>query len=374
MAGRNQDKTSEQRPALCLSGGGYRAMLFHAGAILRLSELGLLKTSPGLDGIASVSSVSGGSMTAAAASLNWNELSAGQTTGFVAAIQRLVNHTLIDPELLAKALLEGGVNKHITQRLDDLGLKDASLQSLPEHPNFIINATNMLTTVRWEFTRGHMGDYRTGYIANPELALSQAVSASAAYPPYLSPAHLNLKPSDFTPDTGTDCTSDGYRTAVKLTDGGIYDNLGLEAVWKDHQQLIVSDASAPTATETTLDDDWLHQSLRVIDIVDRQVSSLRKRMLMSRVEDGTLSAAYWNIADDIKNYPADNTLPCPIEQTTILAHMETDLEKKSAMQQQRLMNWGYALSDAAVRSYVLKEAAAPSEFPYPEAGVGSSDN
>jgi predicted acylesterase/phospholipase RssA len=28
--------------ALCLSGGGYRAMLFHAGAILRLNELGVL--------------------------------------------------------------------------------------------------------------------------------------------------------------------------------------------------------------------------------------------------------------------------------------------------------------------------------------------
>ncbi len=29
--------------ALCLSGGGYRAMLFHAGAIWRLIELGLLR-------------------------------------------------------------------------------------------------------------------------------------------------------------------------------------------------------------------------------------------------------------------------------------------------------------------------------------------
>ncbi len=28
---------------LCLSGGGYRAMLFHLGAIWRLNELGLLK-------------------------------------------------------------------------------------------------------------------------------------------------------------------------------------------------------------------------------------------------------------------------------------------------------------------------------------------
>lgn len=29
--------------ALCLSGGGYRAMLFHAGALRRLNELGWLR-------------------------------------------------------------------------------------------------------------------------------------------------------------------------------------------------------------------------------------------------------------------------------------------------------------------------------------------
>lgn len=34
---------AESGVALCLSGGGYRAMLFHAGAVLRLNEDGLLK-------------------------------------------------------------------------------------------------------------------------------------------------------------------------------------------------------------------------------------------------------------------------------------------------------------------------------------------
>jgi NTE family protein len=44
--------------ALCLSGGGYRAMLFHTGALWRLYEAGVLAD---LDRI---SSVSGGSITA----------------------------------------------------------------------------------------------------------------------------------------------------------------------------------------------------------------------------------------------------------------------------------------------------------------------
>ena len=39
--------------ALCLSGGGYRAMLFHLGALLRLNETGFLRK------LKRISSVSG---------------------------------------------------------------------------------------------------------------------------------------------------------------------------------------------------------------------------------------------------------------------------------------------------------------------------
>jgi hypothetical protein len=57
---------------LCLSGGGYRAMLFQAGALWRLNELGYL---PRLDRI---SSVSGGSITAGVLASRWNQLSFDQ--------------------------------------------------------------------------------------------------------------------------------------------------------------------------------------------------------------------------------------------------------------------------------------------------------
>src|SRR5436189_2626714 len=54
--------------ALCLSGGGYRAMLFHVGALWRLNEAGYL---PKLN---RVSSVSGGSITAGVLGLRWRPL------------------------------------------------------------------------------------------------------------------------------------------------------------------------------------------------------------------------------------------------------------------------------------------------------------
>lgn len=51
--------------ALCLSGGGYRPMMFHAGCLWRLNEAGMLAK------LNRVSSVSGGSITAGILGMNW---------------------------------------------------------------------------------------------------------------------------------------------------------------------------------------------------------------------------------------------------------------------------------------------------------------
>ena len=58
----------EEGTGLCLSGGGYRAMLYHVGAVLRLNELRLL--SP----LKEIASVSGGSITAGVLAHAWPRL------------------------------------------------------------------------------------------------------------------------------------------------------------------------------------------------------------------------------------------------------------------------------------------------------------
>src|SRR5579864_1635392 len=67
--------------ALCLSGGGYRAMVFHLGALWRLNELGLLPK------LARISSVSGGSITAGVLGMKWSRLNFNPSTGISSSYQ-----------------------------------------------------------------------------------------------------------------------------------------------------------------------------------------------------------------------------------------------------------------------------------------------
>ncbi len=64
--GAAQPERVEEGRALCLSGGGYRAMLFHLGALWRLYELRWLVS------LNRISSVSGGSIVAARLALKWS--------------------------------------------------------------------------------------------------------------------------------------------------------------------------------------------------------------------------------------------------------------------------------------------------------------
>ena len=68
------DREPDIGVGLCLSGGGYRAMLFHLGALLRLVELGYLGSKsrpPEFGKMERISSVSGGSITSAALGEKW---------------------------------------------------------------------------------------------------------------------------------------------------------------------------------------------------------------------------------------------------------------------------------------------------------------
>lgn len=365
--------------ALCLSGGGYRAMLFHLGGLLRLHELGYLAT------LKRISSVSGGSITAAQLALNWRAVtSTAETAPFFAKvvepIRRLASHTIDVGAVARGVLLPGSVSDRIQGAYREHLYGAATLQNLPsdgEGPRFVINASNMQSGALWRFMRPYMRDYRVGEVRNPTITIATAVAASSAFPPVLSPLVLSLEPRLFTPGSGTDLQREPYTSRVILTDGGVYDNLGLETAWKRYRTILVSDGGGQMQAAPRPPRDWLRHTKRVLDLVDNQVRALRKRQVISGYElprnsgdvawrDGT----YWGIRANIADYGLADPLPCPQGHTMLLAGVPTRLARVQDLVQERLINWGYAVCDAAMRRWVVTGASRPTGFPYPRAGVG----
>jgi len=363
----------EQGVACCLSGGGYRAMLFHVGSLWRINEAGLLPS------LKCVSSVSGGSITAAVLGVSWPDLHFGDdqvAQGFVSSVvaplRAFARHTI---DWLA--VVGGGLNPFGTiaesiaaaYRKHLFGHK--TLQDLPDSPVFVLNATNVQTSALWRFRKAYMGGYRTGLVHNPTLELAVAVGASSAFPPFLSPVHLDLAGQHFEPDKLADLPYPPYTTKVVLSDGGVYDNLGLEPVFKHYDTVLVSDGGQKIAAEPDPASDWARHAYRILDLVDNQVRSLRKRLLIGAYVDQSRKGAYWGIRTNIVNYQLKDALSCPHDKTLQLAAVPTRLEAIPDDLQERLINWGYAVCDAALRKHynVGDKIAPPRGFPYPGRGV-----
>jgi NTE family protein len=359
----------EEGTALCLSGGGYRAMLFHIGSLLRLNEMGLLEK---LDRI---SSVSGGSITAGVLGLNWNRLrfQNGVAQAFdsavVAPVRALASRTIDTSSIVGGALLPGSIADKVAGSYRKHLFGDATLQALPDRPRFVINATNVQSKALWRFSKPYMRDWRVGEVKEPKIGLATAVAASSAFPPFLSPLELDLDEKDYTPGSGYDLQRPPFTTQVVLTDGGVYDNLGLETAWKRYRTVLVSDGGGMYDAEPDPKRDWPHHIYRVFNLVDNQVRSLRKRQVMGSFVCGERKGAYWSVWTDIAEYEAAGALPCPAGKTMELAATPTRLKAMPPELQERIINWGYAVCDAAMRTRGGVQDARPPKFPY-AIGIG----
>ena len=344
---------------LSLSGGGYRAMLFHLGALIRLFELGLLKR------FDRISSVSGGSITSAKLGLEWARVNnrSDLFSRVVEPVRDLAGITIDVPSIAEGIFLPGSVSDRVAGHYRKHLFGDSTLQALPDEPRFVINATNVETGSLWRFSKPYMRDWQVGRIDNPQVPLADAVAASSAFPPVLSPFVLEVSPADFSlVEGGVDSS---FLSDITLTDGGVYDNLGLETVWKRYETVLVSEAGGPLALDASPPADWVRHARRVINIIHGQVSSVRKRQVIASFAQGERTGAYWGISSDVANYQLPDALPAPFARTQELAGVPTRLKRLDDEIQERLINWGYAICDTAVRKhYPQPEATAP-QFPYP---------
>lgn len=372
----DQGKEPEEGIALCLSGGGYRAMLFHAGVLWRLNEIGWL---PKLNRI---SSVSGGSITAGVLAMNWkkldfqNSIASNFADEIIKPIRKLANRTIDFSSVVIGTIWFGTIGDKLADAYREHLFDDTTLQDIVDEvpgvsPRFVFNATNVQSGVLWRFMKPYMRDYRVGEVKNPTVDLAAAIAASSAFPPILSPVELDLDPEDFTPGSGTDLQGDEFRTQVVLTDGGVYDNLGLETAWKRYKTILVSDAGGGFAAEADPHRDWVRHTTRVLFTIDNQVRSLRKRQVVESFKAKIRKGSYWSIGANLaEDYDLADALECPFEKTDLLAKLDTRLKKLDQATQEKLINWGYAVSDTGLRQYVDRELTPATDFPYRDVGIG----
>ncbi len=294
---------------LSLSGGGFRATVFHLGVLARLAEENWLEQ------VSFVSTVSGGTLCAGLVYSNCNfawPTSREFITNVIPRARDLLTTVDLQSELFWRALksplniFKARANYLSTLLQERWGIT-AKLCDLPRNPRWLINATTYETGKNWRFESFRMGDYVFGYSPDTMLPLSDAVAASAGFPGLIGALEVEtsryrwFKYPRSSPDTPrpqdqepaqkpTEPIQPAY-PRVHLWDGGVYDNFGLEGLvdfdtgWrKEIDFLVVSDASGKAKPETYRP--GVPALLRIITgIMMDQVRDLRARAILERMKN-----------------------------------------------------------------------------------------
>lgn len=306
----------QKRIGLALSGGGVRAMAFHAGVLEWLASKGLL------DNVAAVSTVSGGTLvTGLILRLNdWKWPSSERYLTHVLPRLRHVLTTVCLEREVWKLFLTKPMNwRYAFSRANVLAIAierswelDATLDVMESSFEWSLNGTSAETGRRFRFKQGRCGDYETGYASSASFRLAQAMAASAAYPVLIGPYRINASQMQWfkRPSYGGEASDEKpilppYQT-LHIIDGGLYDNLGMEPVFDvgaqslksgiDH--LIVSDAGAAFRRQP-LPSRWrLGRLSRILEISMDQTRALRVRPFVNAILKNPSMGRYYQIGSD----------------------------------------------------------------------------
>jgi len=368
-------KEQRQGVALCLSGGGYRAALFHLGATRRLNEVGLLSN------VDTFTSVSGGSIFASLIASYaarqpdaWSQRSTpilGYDEEVTRPMRELAQHNIRTRTVLTRLLPWNWFKRNVqidalAERLADGPTGRARLADLPERPRFIFCSSEMQFRSQWTFDSGdrRFGAERSGHADFGDWTIARAAASSSCLPGAFSPMSIRDALTGGTYD-GDDAKALGR--AIALSDGGMYDNLGVEPVWQDHATVLVSDAAPSFEPDPGMGRIW--SLLRFAIILLEQATDVRKRWLISSFISGQLDGAYWSIAGSADDYPVPST-PAYSKRFVrdFVAPIRIDLDVFSEGERAVLENHGYLMAETAIRSHLgpLGPQPAPVNVPFPE--------
>ncbi len=367
-------RSGEAENALCLSGGGYRAAIFHLGALLRLHELGHLRS------IGLISSVSGGSIASAWLAACYLRQRHDHKETFpqwcdridfkaqvVDAFQPLAGTDLRTWPVLATLpwnWLWPSSRVALLRRGYEGFYGHLQLRDLPANPRFVFCATDLNFGVNWEFSRQRTGDFQAGYLRrHGKITLAFAVAASSCFPPLFGPVRFPARAEDFIKGAYHGENGDLLRDRIELSDGGVYDNMAMEPAIKRCALILVSDAGAPF--DFVAGQHYFRRLLRYAGVIGNQALALRRRLFYRGREAGDFRGAYWNISQRNDAGAAGYSLGlCE----NLLAGTRTDLDKFTAVEFGVLVNHGYfSCEDGLHAQPGLVPAGAPgARWPFPQ--------
>src|SRR5436309_11617033 len=94
---------------------------------------------------------------------------------------------------------------------------------------------------------------------------------------------------------GADLHYPPFTEQAVLTDGGVYDNMGLERIWRRCRTILVSNAGRATSELGSPTGQWVGQLFRTLSLVQQQAENSRKRILFGVHNLGQRRVAYWSI-------------------------------------------------------------------------------
>lgn len=214
------------RIGLALSGGGFRATAFGLGSLRALYDRGLLGD------LRVVSGISGGSLLAAMWAYgpeSFDEFDASVVSLLQSGLQMELLRRAVTPRSVvrstASVVAALGTRDRRHSRTDSLVAALASrpfgarLVSDPTHKtDTVISATDLQTGSALRFGSKHSSSSQHGRILD-DVTVAEAVAASAAFP-ILLPALTRRYTFERTDGTR-------HTKSISMTDGGVYDNLGL---------------------------------------------------------------------------------------------------------------------------------------------------
>lgn len=349
---------------LSLSGGGFRATLFHLGAVRRLNEMAVLPE------IGTISSVSGGSILAGVLAARWRVLDFqnGIATNFQEAIAEPIWQFCsrnVDMPAILLGLIAGTwkLEQSYKQLVGNMELKD-----LPEQPTFIFNAAHIETGRNCTISRKGIHTWRLGDCSIPNLPIAKAIAASSACPPAFPPVILKIPANSFAKSDHADLFQrNDLKEKLSLTDGGAYDNLGFHAI-RNCKTILVSDAGSPL--RATHGRRWArqfnHRFMRPMETAVEQTRATRRTAIMDQLLSGRKTGCLWDIRTGINDYPIQIPLPTRPEWNHYLSSVRTRLNAFTDPEKGRLINWGYLLCDLSMRSYYKKSESPPDSLPFPQ--------